>query len=413
MSAHEQFLQAIVEDPDNDLPRLVYADWLDEQGDPRGEYIRVQCELAQVGDYDPTRKPLEERQNTLFKKHKSKWTKDLKVAAIRNYEFRRGFVEVVTLNAKNHLQNAEALLDRAPTIREMKINAMKTVLNELLESKWLERLDSLNFTACQMGTRRLKRLLRSKHLKNIRKLNLTSNGLGHAGLVALATTESLPRLEKLKIWHLDFLAFDDLADVARGRLWEQLTDVEVCHNNMTDIHIQSLADNWPKCRWKRLSLAGCGLTDVGLKAILENGHADPLEELNICDNGALTDEGISQLATSDRLTNLKRLELNGCNIGLQALSALMDSDTLSNVRRLSISPEVSVGLAIQTIADGTGLPALEELRLDTYSVKTKDLESLQQPGKFHQLKTLIYPSYFAEADVSAELNRLLSNVNVV
>jgi uncharacterized protein (TIGR02996 family) len=42
----EPFLKAILADPLNDGPRLVYADWLDERGDPRGEFIRVQCELT-------------------------------------------------------------------------------------------------------------------------------------------------------------------------------------------------------------------------------------------------------------------------------------------------------------------------------------------------------------------------------
>src|SRR5437899_1980594 len=35
--------------PDDDAPRLVYADWLDEHGHPeRAEFIRVQCELART-----------------------------------------------------------------------------------------------------------------------------------------------------------------------------------------------------------------------------------------------------------------------------------------------------------------------------------------------------------------------------
>src|SRR5262249_51734963 len=42
----EGFLQAILAAPEDDTPRLVYADWLEERGDPRGEFIRIQCELA-------------------------------------------------------------------------------------------------------------------------------------------------------------------------------------------------------------------------------------------------------------------------------------------------------------------------------------------------------------------------------
>ena len=38
------FIAEIVADPDSIQPRLVYADWLSENGDPRGDYIRAQCE---------------------------------------------------------------------------------------------------------------------------------------------------------------------------------------------------------------------------------------------------------------------------------------------------------------------------------------------------------------------------------
>jgi uncharacterized protein (TIGR02996 family) len=45
------FLRAIIAAPDDDLPRLVFADWLDERGHhARAEFIRVQCELAGTGD---------------------------------------------------------------------------------------------------------------------------------------------------------------------------------------------------------------------------------------------------------------------------------------------------------------------------------------------------------------------------
>jgi uncharacterized protein (TIGR02996 family) len=37
----EGFLQAIAAAPNDDAPRLVYADWLDERGDDRGNYLRV------------------------------------------------------------------------------------------------------------------------------------------------------------------------------------------------------------------------------------------------------------------------------------------------------------------------------------------------------------------------------------
>lgn len=40
---HDEHLAAIRATPDDDAPRLVYADWLSERGDPRGELIVLQC----------------------------------------------------------------------------------------------------------------------------------------------------------------------------------------------------------------------------------------------------------------------------------------------------------------------------------------------------------------------------------
>jgi uncharacterized protein (TIGR02996 family) len=43
-----EFLNAVEAEAANPVPRLVYADWLDEQGDPRGELLRIQEELRRI-----------------------------------------------------------------------------------------------------------------------------------------------------------------------------------------------------------------------------------------------------------------------------------------------------------------------------------------------------------------------------
>src|SRR5687768_3332195 len=40
--------EAVLANPADDAPRLVYADWLDERGDRRGEYLRVDLEVART-----------------------------------------------------------------------------------------------------------------------------------------------------------------------------------------------------------------------------------------------------------------------------------------------------------------------------------------------------------------------------
>ncbi len=47
------FLSAICADPADDTPRLVLADWLDDNGEAeRAEFIRLQCELAKLPAFD-------------------------------------------------------------------------------------------------------------------------------------------------------------------------------------------------------------------------------------------------------------------------------------------------------------------------------------------------------------------------
>src|SRR5437868_6707171 len=66
MPTEEAFVQAIIADPDDDAPRLIYADWLDEQGESeRAEFIRVQVALARMDEDDERRPELEARKSEL------------------------------------------------------------------------------------------------------------------------------------------------------------------------------------------------------------------------------------------------------------------------------------------------------------------------------------------------------------
>jgi uncharacterized protein (TIGR02996 family) len=49
MREEESFLRAILASPEDLALRLVYADWLEERGDPRAEFLRVQVECKQRG----------------------------------------------------------------------------------------------------------------------------------------------------------------------------------------------------------------------------------------------------------------------------------------------------------------------------------------------------------------------------
>jgi uncharacterized protein (TIGR02996 family) len=92
MTHDEAFLQAILDSPDDDTPRLVYADWLDEHGDSaRAELIRVQCRLTGITLDDPALPDLVLREEILLAEHAEEWLGELR-RALRRWQFRRGFL---------------------------------------------------------------------------------------------------------------------------------------------------------------------------------------------------------------------------------------------------------------------------------------------------------------------------------
>ena len=65
----EGLLRAILEEPGDDALRLIYADWLEDHGDAaRGEFIRVQCELAKIGGLHP---PADDEDRAIIRRAKA------------------------------------------------------------------------------------------------------------------------------------------------------------------------------------------------------------------------------------------------------------------------------------------------------------------------------------------------------
>lgn len=118
------FLQVILENPDDDAPRLIYADWLDEHAHPeRAELIRLQC-AARIGDFPS------EREVQLYTRHWRKWAKpvlgiipDLKERELR---FWRGFPYLITLCRMGDINHIPELLQVAP-IQEVNLRSRQVM----------------------------------------------------------------------------------------------------------------------------------------------------------------------------------------------------------------------------------------------------------------------------------------------
>ena len=68
-AAAEPFLAEIAAAPFADTPRLIFADWLEEQGDPRADFIRIQCTRERLDDDEPLAQALADREADLWAAH--------------------------------------------------------------------------------------------------------------------------------------------------------------------------------------------------------------------------------------------------------------------------------------------------------------------------------------------------------
>src|SRR4051812_28638063 len=73
----EALEQALLENPDDVASHMAYADYLRDQGDPRGEFIQVQLALEDPGRSPAERKKLHRREEELLAAHERAWLGEL------------------------------------------------------------------------------------------------------------------------------------------------------------------------------------------------------------------------------------------------------------------------------------------------------------------------------------------------
>lgn len=108
MTEEQALLAAVKAHPDDDLPRLVLADWLDEQGQPDcAEFIRLQVELAKLQDeseilpeHDGRRVILETREAELLEEYHNQWIGPWKRRK-NTHGFHRGLIRLI-FRASDH-----------------------------------------------------------------------------------------------------------------------------------------------------------------------------------------------------------------------------------------------------------------------------------------------------------------------
>jgi uncharacterized protein (TIGR02996 family) len=190
----QAFIRAIAERPDDDGPRLIFADWLDEIGDERADFIRTQCALAR--ETDPLRlHNLKRHEAKLVDDFGDVWLEPLGTGLIRGI-FTRGMLEQVEVHP-DHLLAYGGDWFRWFPIDKLQVALRGHQIDSFASKPWLQHVRSLRLSESELGDQGCMRVLGSPHIGPLDELWLRSTGIGLPALRWLVQSPLIARLRVL------------------------------------------------------------------------------------------------------------------------------------------------------------------------------------------------------------------------
>jgi uncharacterized protein (TIGR02996 family) len=373
---------ALAENPDDLAAHSAYADYLMEQGDPRGEFIQVQLALEDPARSPQERKGLRQRESELLKQHARQWMGDVGRFLVGDwsgadkpydYLFARGWLNTVrVLPAPDAIFAALArspesrLLRRLEVVYDMQYHPFD--FDQFMEGPNKALTGNEKPGEVYEGANVLAPMLESQYLTNLRvfKLGFSDSGerIGHSTMVApfescnakqvIELLQKCPRLEELYlntnlpgITHLFALPSLEnirvlqyyygsdygtknpggtypLSQLANNASLQQLTTLRLHAGRDTEIDLKQVdavlrSEHLPRLTHLQVHMTTYG--DRGCRSIVQSGILRRLKVLDI-GYGTMTDEGARLLAECPELTNLELLDVSRNALTGQGIAAL-------------------------------------------------------------------------------------------
>jgi uncharacterized protein (TIGR02996 family) len=265
----QPFLDAIFERYDDDRPRLVYADFLDDAGVPeRAELIRVQLALARLTEDDPRRPLLNDRQAELLAQNRAAWTADL-AGLVVGVDFRRGIPDSASADAATFLERGDELFAKL-RVRRLRLLDAAPVGEKLFASPLLGGVRELDLCNADLRNTGLALLARSPFLRKLQSLDLGFNNLEDAGVESLARSSLLPDLTALSLNDNDGISGDGVRALAESPFFAGLTSLDLSGNDIGEAGVAALVASPAMGRLRALRLNNNRIGDAGLAALAKS-----------------------------------------------------------------------------------------------------------------------------------------------
>jgi uncharacterized protein (TIGR02996 family) len=352
MSAMRKALEgALFANPDDLATHMAYADWLAEQGDPRGEFIQVQLALEDEARPGEERERLQQREQELLARHQREWLGPLAPLLDEKDigDYRRQFNKINRCRwARGWVEDLYLWMLGWPAPRWL-VDCPATRLLRRLHiegSTYEDRYEAGPEDRIPQGSNfpNLYPLARAPFLPHLRVFQLgesvdfeeeyySSEAVGH-GLVRLAAKMS--RVEELHLY---------AAEVRTDKLFAlpNLTNLRVLvvyHNRRYPLGVLAANPALRNLTTLRFHPAhsdeGSYLPLAGVRELVHSPHLTSLRELHLHASD-LGDEGCAEVVRSGVLKRLEVLDLRFGRVSDAGARTLAECPDVRRLRHLSLA----------------------------------------------------------------------------
>ncbi|HEY7309811.1 MAG TPA: TIGR02996 domain-containing protein [Gemmataceae bacterium] len=414
------FLQAIHDNPEDNTPRLVYADWLEENGDSaRAEFIRVQCEKVRLPRWHRRWSLLAWRERVLLGRHEHVWRAELpEILGVEWGAFERGFVHEVRVdNGLVLSDHAEEICRSAPvrwaTITgyqswpdcppvpflsglrlELDLNALHEEPDRVFQSPLLSKLKALDLSGLNMEGEQFVALGRTAQLGNLETLRLDDCFMGNGNLRPFAESAQFRNLTTLSMKGNRYGYYEDArirpadaALLARSPYLTQLRSLDVTGNEIDGPALFDLLESPHLTNLRELTLSNNRIAADDMPRLFEVQTGTRLHRLAL-DHNPIGDAGAQVLAGAAYCAELLDLDLDTCEITAKGVRTLTEAPWFGGLRRLNLNHNSAAADGAFALTRGCGSGELVELHLRDNELDMEAVTLLADSPSLRGLQTL-------------------------
>ncbi|MBL8916823.1 MAG: TIGR02996 domain-containing protein [Archangium sp.] len=310
-------LERVLQNPDDDGAREVFADFLTERDDPRGEFITLQLHAKPSGA-TPLGAAQTSKADRLLAANVTKWIPGLPSDRFVVH-FERGFVAEVRCFNPDALEEVAAVVRVEPVTRLSFLSTRPFDMAVVAAWPEISRLRSISLhmlsgMALADGEATLE-AMRAVRWPALEALYFRAQRIGDEGFNVLAqhAQHAFPKLTALGVDE-DTVTAAGMGELLNSKWASRLERLSLSENLLGPNGAEVIAQSRRLSRLTQLSLAGNGLGNDGARALADAGGLRSLLSLDLRRN-RITPAGLNALLESHHLRHLEQLELTGNPLG--------------------------------------------------------------------------------------------------